>query len=570
MACANAWQRPGQSRSDYPDPAMRRNPTLSLDRLQGERAVRMEEEGAEQHKSPCLLSVSLPGRHPVTRNAIEIARLLVVSRDTAVLRPLWSMGESSDWQLETAANAWEAIERIQSGVRLDLLLLDISQADGDGLHILRWLRRLRPALPIVLIGQAGDAARREECMRMGARDYLVRPIESRQLETVLQRSLAMEREENETEITSDDVEPVSYESFFIGGSPIMRMLRAQAALLAEANVPVLILGENGSGKETTARLLHGLSVRSGFEFAKVNCAALPGDLLERELFGYEKNGATSPPRTRTGKLELCAKGTILLDEITEMPPALQSNLLQVLQNKRFIRPGTSTLVEADVRIVAASSTNVERSFFEHRLREELYHLLSAYTIHVPPLRERKEELPFLSRHFMRRLAKHYGLSPREFSPAIIEAWKAYHWPGNLRELEHCVKRYLLVGDEELAHGKSRPDTQGAAQGDGLSKAHIPSQAAAPGQSSVGVPAAKSLRSLLQNVKSEAEKNAIAAALEKTGWNRKAAARLLKVSYRTVLYKIEQYRMTPSSSSLFPGSSAARGKAPGFTDTGERG
>lgn len=507
----------------------------------------------------------------MTRNAIEIARLLVVSRDTAVLRPLWSMGESNDWQLETAANAWEAIERVQSGVKLDLLLLDISQADGDGLHILRWLRRLRPALPIVLIGHPGDAARKEESMRMGARDYLVRPIDVRQFEMVLQRSLSIETDENETEITSDDVESVSYESFFVGGSPIMRMLRAQAALLAEANVPVLILGENGSGKETTARLLHSLSVRSGFEFAKVNCAALPGDLLERELFGYEKNGAVSPPRTRTGKLELCAKGTILLDEITEMPPDLQSNLLQVLQNKRFTRPGTSALIEADVRIVAASSTNVERSFFEHRLSEELYHQLSAYTIHVPPLRERKEELPFLSRHFMRRLAKHYGLSPREFSPAIIEAWQAYHWPGNLRELEHCVKRYLLVGDEELALGKSRSDPHDAAQEGAIARTRSLSQATPPpGQSGAGVPASKSLRSLLQNVKSEAEKNAIAAALEKTGWNRKAAARLLKVSYRTVLYKIEQYRMTPSSSSLFPGSNGARSKAAGFTNSGETG
>jgi two-component system response regulator AtoC len=491
-------------------------------------------------------------------NAIEATRLLVVSRDSAVLRPLWSMGESNGWQLEIAADPWEAIDRAQSGAPLDLLLLDLPQGNAEGLHSLRWLRRLRPALPIILIGHSDDNGRKQESIRMGARDYLIRPLEDRQLEMVIQHNLSMASEAIEADITSDDVEPVSNESFFIGVSPIMRKLRAQAALLAEANVPVLILGEDGSGKETTARLIHRLSVRSGFEFAKVNCAALPGDLLERELFGWERKGTNAPARTKTGKLELCAKGTIFLDEITEMPPGLQSNLLQVLKNKRFIRPGTSAFIEADVRVVAASSTNVERAISENRLSEDLYHQLSAYTIHVPSLRDRKEELSFLSRHFMHRLAKHYGLSPREFSPAIIDAWQAYNWPGNLGELEHCVKRYLMVGDEELGLGMSRFSSEGEAQEAALAKARgVNQMAPSPSQSRAGVSGSKSLRSVVQSVKAEAEKNAIAVALEKTGWNRKAAARLLKVSYRTVLYKIEQYQMTASDSSVFPRTNGLR-------------
>jgi DNA-binding NtrC family response regulator len=502
------------------------------------------------------------------KNAFEVTRLLVVSRDSAVLRPLCSIGESNGWQLEIAADAWEAIDRAQSGATLDLLLLDLPQGSADGLLGLRWLRRLRPALPIILIGHPEDNGRKQESIRMGARDYLIRPIEDRQLEMVIQRNISMASEATEADITSDDVEPVSNESFFIGVSPIMRKLRAQAALLAEANVPILILGEDGSGKETTARLVHSLSVRSGFEFAKMNCAALPGDLLERELFGCERKGATAPARTKTGKLELCAKGTIFLDEITEMPPGLQSNLLQVLKNKRFIRPGTSDFIEADVRVVAASSINVERAISEHRLCEDLYHQLSAYTIHVPSLRDRKEELSFLSRHFMHRLAKHYGLSPREFSPAIIEAWRAYNWPGNLRELEHCVKRYLMVGDEELAFEKSRSAVESEPQETALSKVRSVSKIAlSASQSHAGVYGSKSLRSLVQSVKAEAERNAIALALEKTGWNRKAAARLLKVSYRTVLYKIEQYQMTASHSSVFPRVDGLVGKETGFRSHG---
>lgn len=485
------------------------------------------------------------------RNAIETARLLVVSRDSAVLRPLWSMGESNSWQLEIAANAWEAMDKVQSGVTLDLILLDMPHGDADGLHFLRWLRRLRPALPIVMIGHPGDVGRKQESIRMGARDHLVRPLDDQQLEMTILRNLAVTCDDTEMEITSDDVEQVSDDTFFIGISPVMRKLRAQAALLAEANVPVLILGEDGSGKETTARLIHGLSVRSGFEFTKVNCAALPGDLLERELFGYEKNGTSSPARIKYGKLELGARGTILLDEITEMPQDLQSKLLQVLQNQQFVRPGGSSIVNVDIRVLATSPVNVERAISENRLREDLFRYLSDYTIHVPPLRERKEELPFLSRHFMHQLSKRYGLPQRELSPSIAEAWQAYNWPGNLQELEHSVKRYLMVGEIDMAFEKNSSDSDGGTRNASIARQrngnHLPLSTS---NSQAGATGSNSLRSLIQSVKSEAEKNAIAAALEKTGWNRKAAARLLNVSYRSVLYKIEQYQMTSPDSHLY--------------------
>lgn len=501
------------------------------------------------------------------RKATETARLLVVSHDSAVLRSLWLLGESNNWQFENATNAWEAMDRVQTAVTPDLLLLDLPQEDAEGLHILRWLRRIRPALPIVLIGHPDDNGRKQEAIRMGARDYLVKPLDDCQLEWVIRQYLSQSGESLETDIMSDDVEEVSNDNFFIGISPIMRKLRAQAVLLAEANVPVLILGESGSGKETTARLLHKLSVRSGFEFAKVNCAALPSDLLERELFGYQRDG--TPARTKIGKLELCTRGTILLDEITEMSVDLQANLLQVLQNKRFIRPGTSVSIEVDVRVLAASSANMEYAISENRLREDLYYRLSAYTIHVPPLRERREELPLLSRHFMHQLAKHYGLSPREFSPAIVEACQAYAWPGNLRELEDFVKRYLMMGDRELAFETSRSDLDEANQNAVQTMPRGPNLLTQSlTQSRGGAAGSDSLKSLVQSVKLEAEKNAIAAALDKTGWNRKAAARLLKVSYRTLLYKIEQYQMRASDTSLFPGGgNGFRSRGAGFRGDG---
>lgn len=501
------------------------------------------------------------------QKGIDITTLLVVSHDSGVLRSLSSIGESNDWQCESADNAWEAIERVLSGVAPDLLLLDQPQGDAEGLHILRWLRRLRPALPIILIGHPDDASRKQEAIRIGARDYLVKPLDNRQLELAIGQNFSQPWENDERDITSDDVELVDNDNFFIGISPIMRKLRAQAVLLAEANMPVLILGESGSGKETTARLLHKLSVRSGFEFAKVNCAALPSDLLERELFGYQQNGTLG--RTKPGKFDLCAKGTILLDQFSEMSMDLQAHLLQVLQTKRFLRPGTSAPIEVDVRVLASSSANMEHALSENRLREDLYYRLSAYTIHVPSLRERKEELRVLSRHFMHQLARHYSLSPRDFSPAIIEACQSYAWPGNLRELETFVKRYLMMGDGNPGFARSLANLHEVKQSIALT---APQTLNTPGpllsSPRDGRVGSASLKSLVQGVKLETEKHAIAAALEKTGWNRKAAARLLKVSYRTLLYKIEQYQMKSTDSSLFPGDNGLKSKGTGFRGAGQ--
>ena len=477
-------------------------------------------------------------------NAIETVRLLIVSREPSVLRPLWSIGEANSWHLETAGSGWEALERIQSGAVPHLLLLDLPRGDGDSLHMLRWLRRVRPELPIILLSHSADVSREKEAARLGAQDFLVRPFEEKQLETAIRRHLSAAID-GRTGFTSEDVEQLSEDTFFVAASPAMQKLRTQAELLAQADVPVLIVGEAGSGRDTTARLIHKLSLRSSFRFLKVNCGALPGDLLEQELFGHTGNLSKRNDPSIPGKLELCERGTIFLDEIEQMPAGLQEKLLHIVQEKQMLRPASGTYVDIDVRILAASDIGGERTAAEERLREDLYCRLSAFTVHVPALRQRRDEIPHLLQHFMHKMARHYGLPHRDFSAEVLDACRRHSWPGNVRELESFVKRYLMVGGEELNFSDANGRTPMGAM------FSIPSSTSRTGNSREKYDSGKSLKSLIHDVKTEAERNAIAAALEKTGWNRKAAARLLKISYRTMLYKIEQYHMSSSEPFAIP-------------------
>jgi transcriptional regulator with PAS, ATPase and Fis domain len=289
---------------------------------------------------------------------------------------------------------------------------------------------------------------------------------------------------------------------------------------------VLLLGESGTGKEVLGRLIHKLSPRAHRTFLKVNCAAVPADLLESELFGYEPGAFTGATHAKPGKFELCNKGTILLDEIGEMPPLLQAKLLHVLQDQQFSRLGSRSVIKVDVRILAATNINIPEALANKRLREDLYYRLNAFTMQIPPLRERKEEIPILLKHSMTRMAERYARAPLPLSPALLQACQNHSWPGNLRELNNFLKRYLILGDENLAVSELIPRNDGNGGSSGESSAR--------GTESGG------LKSLARTAKDEAEAQAIMQALEQTNWNRKQAAVILQISYKALLYKIRQY------------------------------
>ena len=321
---------------------------------------------------------------------------------------------------------------------------------------------------------------------------------------------------------------------FIAGSPEMRRIYRQIELLADMNMPVLITGESGTGKHTVARLLHQLSNRAPFPFCAVTCAGVPAEVLDQVLFGVA--GDTSTP----GKIGLCAQGTLYLEEITELPLSLQGRLLQFLTAEQSIRPNTPN-PEVAVRILASAvDGEVARIIRERRVRDDFYYRLNAFTIELPPLRERKEDIPKLLTSFMNRLSAFHHRPSLPFSKGAIATCVQYFWPGNLREMENFVRRYLFVGSEANALGTFR----GVAE---FYRSQRASEAAVSVPLQPNAKAGTGLKSLIRNLKGETEVSAIRNALRQTNWNRRQAARLLNISYRGILYKIREYGLQPSFS-----------------------
>ena len=453
--------------------------------------------------------------------------ILVVDDEPSMRRYLRTMLEVDSYQVETAESGSDALERLQHEPAPDVVLLDLLMPELDGLQTLEKLRQLQPHQKVVMLSCVSEPRKVVQAIRLGAQDYLTKPFQKEELDAVLMRCLTSPSNPPEAELHAGDVEELGDDLFCVTASPAMRKIRAQVNQLAHVDVPILMLGESGTGKEVIARLIHKLSLRSHRTFLKVNCAALPGELLESELFGYEAGAFTGAVRSKPGKFELCNKGTILLDEIAEMPVSLQAKLLHVLQDQQFSRLGGRSTIKVDVRILAATNVDIPQAIASKKLREDLYYRLNAFTLHLPPLRERREAIPLLLRHFMARFAARYARAPLPLTPALLEAAQRYAWPGNLRELENCVKRYLILGDETLVLSEleTRP-AEGPLTSEGLPK-----------------PAASSpsdLKSLVRGLKDKAEMEAISRALEQTNWSRKQAARLLNISYKALLYKIRQY------------------------------
>ena len=332
----------------------------------------------------------------------------------------------------------------------------------------------------------------------------------------------------------DHAENLNDGSVFISSSPVMIRIRGQIEKIANYNLPVLILGESGSGKEIIARLIHNRSSRAGQSFLKVNCAALPETLLESELFGYESGAFTGATRPRMGKFEFCNSGTILLDEIGEMTPALQAKLLHVFQDKTISRLGGHASVKIDARIIAATNINVLEALEMGAFREDLYYRLNTFVISVPPLRQRQDEIPYLLKYFAGRYAADYGCPEVSLSRKILEACANYSWPGNIRELQSFVLRLLIQRDDRQALQELHTNTLTLAVHETESR-------------EIAKADPRTLKALGREIRSNAEREAITRVLLETRYNRKLAAQRLKISYSALHYKIRQYGLDKAPS-----------------------
>ncbi len=422
-----------------------------------------------------------------------------------------------------AQDGEEALSCLQQNSDIDAVLLDIIMPRKDGIETLREIRRFRSTLPVIMVSDAASTTNVVQAMRLGATDFLAKPVGHGELRAVIQK--ATERVTLIPEADAQAYPPASGKVFF-GSNLRMKEIRQMLQDIGPAEAPVLILGETGSGKEVIAREVHALSLRARKPFLKLNCAALPSELVESELFGYERGAFTGAYQKKAGMFEVADGGTILLDEIGDMDFKLQAKLLQVLQDHEFQRIGGKEMVHVDVRVVAATHQDLEHAMANRNFREDLYYRLNVIAIELPPLRERMEDIIPLAEFLISKYVP--AGSSLVITSAMMQALMEYKWPGNIRELENVLRRYAILRDpdaiiRELRARMARRDL-----------ARL-TPAATPGASTTN----GAILAQVTKAKQEAETVAIIAALENTRWNRKQAATLLRIDYKALLYKMKK-------------------------------
>jgi len=466
-------------------------------------------------------------------------RVLVAGCESSIVNYIRDVLAKDKLQV-TSVTRDQALIRLRKGFVPDVILLQVVQEYA--LETLAALREVCPTVPVLVFSCIQDTKFVVKAMNMGASDYIQLPFNVAGLRDSVRRFISLVGDELELEPA--DETRLSDDSSLVCASRRMNEIRGQCAILARVDLPVLILGESGTGKEIIAQYIHKMSPRAHRTFMKVNCAAMPADLLESELFGYDQGAFTGAVRSKPGKFEICNMGTILLDEIGEMPTSLQSKLLQVLQDGSFSRLGGRTSIKVDVRVIAATNIDMNAAIAAKTFREDLYYRLNGFCIPMPPLRERKEEIPVLIRHFLRKLSPKYARQPLTVSDQLLRACMEHDWPGNLRELENCVKRLLVLGDERHVFNDLR-----CARGN--------RSAAAP-PTKLNVISIGGLKEVARSAMGEAESEAMEEVLKRHNWNRKQAAAELKISYKALLYKIRQYGLSPTRESDLAAAEIGRG------------
>jgi DNA-binding NtrC family response regulator len=372
--------------------------------------------------------------------------LLIDDYPTLILGQMRQAFPAPPHRVEAATSGAEGLERVAAKLP-DVILLDLNLPDQSGLEVFRQVRQIDRRVPVIFVTVAKTADAAIEAMKEGAYDYLFKPIDLNHLRRVVGEALEVARRMREPAVVAETAPDPDVEGAIVGSSPAMREVYKAIGRVAAQDVPVLITGESGTGKELVARAIYQHGPRAKAPFLAINCAAIPENLLESELFGHEKGAFTGADRRRIGKFEQCNGGTLFFDEVGDMPLALQAKLLRVLQEQAFERVGGSETVRTHVRLIAATHRDLKSWSEEGKFRADLYYRLGVFAIHLPPLRERGDDLVVLVRYFVTRFSRELGRDVREVAPEALARLRGYSWPGNIRELQSVLKQALLQ-----AHG----------------------------------------------------------------------------------------------------------------------
>ena len=444
--------------------------------------------------------------------------VFVVDDDQSFREYVTLMLQGRGYAVEALESGNQLIARLSSGELPSVILLDVLLPDGDGIEVIGKLRTMGVQAPVIMLSGVSHVRTVVEAMKLGASDFLMKPFEYSALETAINDSLTRPRD-----IETAPPDPEEQAGGFVTRNPTVRRLAGIIRRVAPTDVPVLIAGESGVGKEVAARYTHAHSGRRDRPFVKVNCAAMPKDLLESELFGYERGAFTGAVTDKPGKFELANGGTLLLDEIGEMCPLLQAKLLHVLQDGTFSRLGGRKEVSVDVRIIAATNINIEKAVSEGKFREDLYFRLNVIRIDLPPLRERREDIPALCNHFIQTYRQRYKSEVRELPLELMNRFVQHDWPGNIRELENCIKRFLVLPQHNALLSELNSD-------------------AAPVHDSVPTDTAQPLGlfEVASAAADRAQQELVYRVLKETNGNRKQAARRMNICYKALLNKLKRW------------------------------
>lgn len=462
----------------------------------------------------------------VTRRSI-----LVGEDDSEVRDYLGVTLRCRGYDVQLAVDGEEVVSHLHAGRPASLVLLDIMMPNKDGWETLRDIRKMGIDVPVIMLSGMSTPLNVVQAIKSGATDFLAKPVNHEDLGRAIEQALRSGPESNQPE-------PDPYrgmgKGMFFGKNPGMTALRSCLPRVAASDVPVLIQGETGTGKEVLARQLHSLSPRASKPFVKLNCAAVPSELIESELFGYERGAFTGAFQKKPGLFELADGGTIFLDEIGDMDIRLQAKLLQVLQDQEFRRLGGTDVVRVQVRVVAATHRDLVEAVRAGTFREDLYYRLNIFTLVLPSLRDRKEDIVNLAELLIAR-HRPAGAPMVEMTPALRAALTAFPWPGNVRQLENIVRKLIVLGDPNLIADELEMVGRGRVTDESSGASHHPAKT--PRKKAAAEPG--SILQEASRAKEEAEALAILDALHRSRWNRKQAAVLLNIEYKALLYKMKK-------------------------------